>query len=325
MDLLPGPTAWCDDPLAANMGEGGRCAYDCEMLQRHYFPAEESESRTSRCFRYDAATGGWPDALLARKQAWSDSNNTIVVPNDGNWIIQGALDPDGVPVKLDTRISSGTAVDFSEASIVVRHVRFSEQSAPLDPHVAARNYEHTFMHSPYFGSDETRLGGAFSYEGGGLNPEVHTPKLVFEHVVFDRNQAVAGAAIWISGRANTMSSLELIVDGCLFFRNAAAYFGAGLLVQNTMPGAHLVNNTEFSHAAGFMPAPICFFQMDTKVGVQGRRNTYTVANSHIDGGRVWSYQVRTVLTRQLKSPFYSRICISSGWWRMGYDSFRYDR
>ena len=135
MSLLPGPTAWCDDLLAANMGEGGLCVYDCEMLQRHYFPAERS-----LCFRYDSAVGDWPDALLARKQVWSDNNNTIVVPNDENWIIQGALGPDGVPVKLDARISSGSAVDFSEASIVVRHVRFSWQSAPQDQHNAARDY-----------------------------------------------------------------------------------------------------------------------------------------------------------------------------------------
>ena len=60
MHLLPGPTAWCDDPLATNIGEGGMCAYDCEMLQRHYFPAEQS-----RCFRYDAAAGGWPAACVS--------------------------------------------------------------------------------------------------------------------------------------------------------------------------------------------------------------------------------------------------------------------
>ena len=144
MHLLPGPTAWCDDPLATNMGEGGCCAYDCEMLQRHYFPAEQSH-----CFRYNTAAGGWPDALLARKQAWSDSNNTIVVPNDENWIIQGVLGPDGLPVKLDARLSSGSAVDFSEASIVVRHVRFSGQIAPRDPYTAAnpaiRVFENCFI------------------------------------------------------------------------------------------------------------------------------------------------------------------------------------
>ena len=279
MSLLPGPTAWCDDLLAANMGEGGLCVYDCEMLQRHYFPAERS-----LCFRYDSAVGGWPDALLARKQVWSDNNNTIVVPNDENWIIQGALGPDGVPVKLDARLSSGSAVDFSEASIVVRHVRFSGQSAPLDPHVTARTYTQAYMHSPSFSNDETRLGGAFSYDGGGLNPEVRTPKLFFEHVVFDHNHAVSAAAVWIAGRAHTMSSLDLVVDGCLFFRNVATYFVAGLAVWNTMPGAYLVNNSDFSENSAFFAAPVHIVGLDTKVGVQGRRNTYVVANSHFDAG-----------------------------------------
>jgi hypothetical protein len=285
MHLLPGPTAWCDDPLATNMDEGGHCMYDCVMLQRHYFPAEES-----RCYRYDGATGGWPDALLAWKQVWSDSNNTIVVPTDENGIIQGALGPDGVPVKLDARISSGSAVDFSEASIVVRHVRFSGQSAPLDPHVAARTYTQGYMHNPYFGGDETRNGGAFSYDGGGLDPEVRTPKLVFEHVVFDRNRAVSYAAIFICGRAHTMSSLELVVDGCMFFRNAATYVGGALYVMNVMPGTHLVNNTEFLHNTGFVSMVALFAGLDTKVGVQGRRSTSTIANSHNDAGGAWTYQ-----------------------------------
>ena len=285
MHLLPGPIAWCDDPLAANVGEGGRCTYDCEMLQDLYFPAEES-----RCFRYDAANGGWPAALLVRKQVWSDNDNTIVVPNDENWIIQGTLGPDGVPVQLDARISSGTAVDFSEASIVVRHVRFSGQRAPLDPHTAAHDDGiQAYIHSPFFSNDETRLGGAFSYDGGGLNPEVHTPKLVFEHVVFDHNQAVCAAAVWIAGRAGTMAGLDLVVDGCLFFRNVAAYFVPGLMVWNTMPGAHLVNNSDFLEGSAFMAAPIHMAGLDAKVGVQGRRNTYVIANSHFDAGGLWTY------------------------------------
>jgi hypothetical protein len=234
--------------------------------------------------------------LLARKQVWSDSNKTIVVPNDENWIIQGALGPDGVPVKLDARLSSGTAVDFSEASIVVRYVRFSGQSAPLDPHVAARTYDQSYMHSPYFGNDETRNGGAFSYDGGGLHPEVHTPKLVFEHVVFDRNRAVSYAAVWIAGRTNTISSLDLVVDGCLFFRNVATFVGSGIYVINTMPATHLVNNTEFVHNTGFVSLPVCFPGLfDTKVGVEGRRSTYTLANLHVDGGSAFVYQVGGIL------------------------------
>jgi hypothetical protein len=256
------------------------------MLQQHYFPAEQS-----RCFRYGAAAGGWPDALLAPKQVWSVNNNTIVVPNDENWIIQGALGPDGVPVKLDARLSSGSAIDYSEASIVVRHVRFSVQRAPLDIHVAARTYNQAFLHNPYFGNDETRLGGAFSYDGGGLNPEVLTPKLVFEHVVFDRNQAVTAAAIFIAGRTDTISSIKLVVDGSLFFRNAAVYAAAAIWVLNTMPSVLLVNNSEFLHNSAFVPIPVCFAggDLDKKVGVQGRRNTYTVANSHFDGDGGWVY------------------------------------
>jgi len=207
-----------------------------------------------------------------------------VVPNDENWIIQGALGPDGVPVKLDARLSSGTAIDPSEASIIMRHVRFSGQSAPLDPHAAARDYSQELLNSPYFGGGETRLGGAFSYEGGGLNPEVHTPKLVFEHMVFDRNQAISGAAASVCGRAKTISSLKLVVDGCLFFRNTATYMGCGFLVANTMPGVHLVNNTEFVGSyAPIVPAPFGSFASDAKAGVEGRRNKYIIANSRVDG------------------------------------------
>jgi hypothetical protein len=271
MRLMPGSMAWCDDPLATNAGERGYCLYDCETLQRHYFLAEESH-----CFRYNAATGGWPAALLAQKKVWSDSNNTIVVPNDENWIIHGALGPDGVPVKLDVRLSSGTAADFSEASIVVRYVRFSGQSAPIDPYVAARTYELGQLHNPNFGGDEFRFGGAFSYEGGGLNPEVHTPKLVFEHVVFDRNRAVVAAAVWIAGRVHTMSSLDLVVDDCLFFRNVAAWILGALTVMNTMPATHLVNNTQFSQNSAFMAYPLFMSSgLDAKLGVQGMRNTYS--------------------------------------------------
>jgi hypothetical protein len=276
MPLLPGPTAWCDDPLATNAGEDARCAYDCAMLQRHYFPG-----MTSRCFRYNAAAGGWPAALLSRKQAsFNNTNFTIVVPNDENWIIQGALGPDSVPIKLDARLSSGSAIDFSEASIVVRHVRISGQNRR-----GAVAWNYTMQCG-----DKTRNGGAFSYHGGGLNPEAHTPKLVFEHVVFDRNEAVCSAAVGITGRANTMSSLDLVVDGCLFFRNVATLLGAGLAVANTIPARHLVNNTEFSQNSAFMFPHVLFSSNDAKVGVQSRRNTYTVANSHVDGGGIWSHK-----------------------------------
>jgi hypothetical protein len=278
MQLLPGPTAWCDDPLATNVGDGSTCTYDCQMLQRHYFPGEGS-----RCFLYDGSTRGWPDTLLARKQALSDSNNTIVVPNDENWIIQGALGPDGVPVKLDARLSSGSAIDFSEASIVVRHVRFSGQIAPTDVHRAARDY---VWIDDLFGGPTT-LGGVFSYDGGGLEPDVRTPRLIFEHVVFDRNRAVAGSTIWIAGRQGTMSSIELVIDGCLFFRNVASFHSA-IVALNSCPSTVLVNNTDFIHNEGFVIPAMWIGELDTKVEVVGQRHSWTVANSHFEGP-VWTF------------------------------------
>jgi hypothetical protein len=278
MHLLPGPTAWCDDLLATNVGDGGHCAYDCQMLQHHYFQGEES-----RCFLYDTSTLSWPQALLSRKQAWSDSNNTIVVPNNENWIIQGALGPDGLPVKLDARLSSGSAIDFSEASIIVRHVRFSGKIAPHDQHRVARDY--SYIDDP-FGSGCT-LGGAFSYDGGGLQQGVRTPQLIFEHVVFDRNRAVVGAGISIIGRQGTMSGIKLVVDGCLFFRNAAN-FHSSILVLNSCPSRLLVNNTDFIHNDNFCVGGVWMGELDTKVGVVGQTHSWTVANTHVEGPG-WMY------------------------------------
>jgi hypothetical protein len=274
MQLLPGPTAWCNDPLATNGGDGGSCAYECEVLQRYYFLAEES-----RCFLYDTFTRSWPEALLVRKQAVSNSNNTIVVPNHENWVIQGALGPDGLPLKLDARLSSGSAVDFSEASIVVRHVRVSGQIAPQDLNKAARHYN-GWMGDLFGGG--FALGGAFSYDGGGLEPDVRTPQLIFEHVVFDRNRAVVGSAVWIAGRQGTMSGLKLVVDGCLFFRNVASFF-ATLTALSSCPSTLLVNNTDFIHNEAFANSALWFNDLGLKVGVVGQRHSWMVANSHFEG------------------------------------------
>ena len=60
-------------------------------------------------------------------------HNTITIPSDENWIVQGAIDPDtGLPAGLDGRLSSGSKADRSRASIVLRQVRFSGQIAPVD-------------------------------------------------------------------------------------------------------------------------------------------------------------------------------------------------
>ena len=50
-------------------------------------------------------------------------HNTIEIPNDENWIVQGAIDPaTGLPTSLDGRMTSGTPVAPSHANIVLRDV-----------------------------------------------------------------------------------------------------------------------------------------------------------------------------------------------------------
>eukprot|EP01045_Picozoa_sp_COSAG04_P015552 COSAG04_NODE_1236_length_7618_cov_4.893470_1_plen_454_part_10 len=56
IDRLGPAATGCDDPLATNAGAAAPCAYDCEVLQREYFPGEES-----RCFLYDPSSGTWPE------------------------------------------------------------------------------------------------------------------------------------------------------------------------------------------------------------------------------------------------------------------------
>ena len=118
---------------------------------------------------------------------------TIEIPNDENWIVQGALGSDGIPVTLDARLSSGTAVDPSQASVVVRYTRFSGRTAPLDPHPEARVYGD--------GPGEY-VGGAFKYDGGGRTMDRQTP-LTFESVIFDHNDGMSGhgGGLFIDGRA----------------------------------------------------------------------------------------------------------------------------
>eukprot|EP01045_Picozoa_sp_COSAG04_P020105 COSAG04_NODE_2023_length_4980_cov_7.536980_5_plen_437_part_00 len=51
-------------------------------------------------------------------------HNTITIPNNENWIVQGRVDPaSGLPSILDGRLKSGSAVDRSQANVVLRHVK----------------------------------------------------------------------------------------------------------------------------------------------------------------------------------------------------------
>ena len=108
-------------------------------------------------------------------------HNTITIPNDENWIVQGIVDPvSGLPSSLDGRLKSGTAVDRSHANIVLRHLRISGQVAPVDVNVVGRA-------GPLAGATGG-FGGAFEYDGGSSDPS-NLAKIVFEDLVFDHNAA----------------------------------------------------------------------------------------------------------------------------------------
>jgi hypothetical protein len=110
---------------------------------------------------------------------FTDYHNTIVVPNDENWIVQGMVDPiSGLPTILDARLSSGSAFSGSHASIILRQLRISHQVAPVDE--AGKN--------TLFGLRLHTLGGAFRYEGGSGDP-FNLVKIAFVGVIFDHNSA----------------------------------------------------------------------------------------------------------------------------------------
>jgi hypothetical protein len=111
--------------------------------------------------------------------------NTIILPNDEQWIVQGVegVRTPGIPVQLEARFESGrtffehgcdmhdmpdgqvnltahplcTTDSISRASLVVRHVRFSNQRAPLDLY----RTQYTWSVVP-----NTALGAVLRYTGG---------------------------------------------------------------------------------------------------------------------------------------------------------------
>eukprot|EP01045_Picozoa_sp_COSAG04_P010415 COSAG04_NODE_637_length_11700_cov_478.131885_9_plen_567_part_00 len=125
-------------------------------------------------------------------------HNTITVPNDENWIVQGTVDPvSGLPSSLDGRFKSGSAVDRSHANIILRHLRISSQIAPLDTNTILRAGQPA----------GARYGGAFEYDGGSAD-QSNLVKIIFISVVFDHctagtNPGTAGA-VSIEGRAGRL-------------------------------------------------------------------------------------------------------------------------
>eukprot|EP01047_Picozoa_sp_COSAG01_P053342 COSAG01_NODE_5706_length_4085_cov_17.625690_4_plen_669_part_01 len=185
-------------------------------------------------------------------------DNTIYVPNNAKWIIQGATDLRrkadgsleaggyGVPVYFDNgdgsgaRLSSGTPNAISNASIVLRHLRLAGQYGTMDIYPESRR----FSQLPH-----SRLGCAIFYEGG------RGSTLVFETVVWDHNGAFSGsgAALLISGRAeddpdpvNCTQGCGMTVEfrGCLFWQNSAFIVGT-IRAVNINPVTWLMQDTNF--------------------------------------------------------------------------------
>ena len=171
-------------------------------------------------------------------------HNTITIPNDESWIVQGMVDPvSGLPASLNARFSSGNAFSRSHASIVLRQLRISNQKAPIDPNAGSDPF------SP------GEAGGAFRYEGGSSDPS-KLAKIIFVEVIFDHNSAAGdldkmnihltgGGAVWIDGRAaffttdpeekNLESGIELTIQGCTFFANFAATQAFCAMVSDSVP------------------------------------------------------------------------------------------
>jgi hypothetical protein len=228
--------------------------------------------------------------------------------------LQGQLDSNGIPVRFPARISSGTAIDPSEASIIVRYARFTGFEAPLDPYADQRLGYYLDNGYPPAAGTAARYGGAFFYSGGGLHPETHTPTIEFDHVVFDHNRADdAGGAVLIAGRQHTRSGLSVTANHCIFYKNVALgkfyTWGGGLAVVDTLPFAVLVNNTVFdSNQALYQGGSnIMFAQTTIKVGVAestGGENYVTIANTDVSGLRDSAFSSTSVVRFYLTTDLY---------------------
>jgi hypothetical protein len=191
---------------------------------------------------------GWAGSVEIA--GYVDYQNTIEVPPDGKWIIQGALDDDGLPVELDARISSGTPALKSAASIVLRHIRFSNRIAPLDIHPEVR----AFSTRP-----ESKLGGAFYYEGA-LGATIIFERLIFDHC---GDFSHSGGAIQISGRAEDtpgqtfpQAGLHWEIRNSLFYRNTGGLV-ATFRTVNVWPLDFKMEDTEFIDGSAIVAGGFC--------------------------------------------------------------------
>eukprot|EP01043_Picozoa_sp_COSAG02_P036865 COSAG02_NODE_2730_length_8142_cov_5.078080_4_plen_1074_part_00 len=185
-------------------------------------------------------------------------DHSIYIPQDEKWIIQGGLE-NGIPVELNVRLASGNPFALTNASVVLRYVRQSGQTGPLDVYMTGGPLDAT---RPFSQRPDARMGGAFYYEGG------FGAAVIFDHCVFDHNGLFgsgSGGAVMFAGRGEEITpeqcyvglSREAIASkrdagqpyppttsaGCgisisikdsIFWSNAA-WVGGGMRIVNTHP------------------------------------------------------------------------------------------
>jgi hypothetical protein len=255
------PSAICNDPMAENTGAEGSCTYDCDNLVAALFPGT---TQTTRCFLYDVASGSWPTELtdmIQTSKPWDPSDpasivtvadNTIYIPIDESWIIQGVSATittmsgtvGGLPPVLDARIASGSRDNISTANVALRGFRITSQTAPLD----STGAWYTFSNANINSDPAMRLGGAVSFEG-------HGSRLLFERMVFDHSVGTSGGGIFVYGHFQQNPDLlrtQIDVLDCLFWGNQARWMGGDLRLVDIWPLDATIENSNFLDSWSFL-------------------------------------------------------------------------
>eukprot|EP01045_Picozoa_sp_COSAG04_P002343 COSAG04_NODE_85_length_27560_cov_8.621245_2_plen_240_part_00 len=164
--------------------------------------------------RQGAGAGSWEGSVEVI--GFIQYRNTITIPNDESWIIQGTTDPEtGLAVTLDARLSSGTPLDPSQANIVLRYARFSGQIAPLVPNPELVGF------GVWFGGQAGTYGGAFQFEGGSSDDQ-NPVRLVFDSIIFDHNRAVSVRRLSLVSGLHSSKSSDNRADRAVLHLSTAA-------------------------------------------------------------------------------------------------------
>eukprot|EP01045_Picozoa_sp_COSAG04_P003609 COSAG04_NODE_148_length_22826_cov_11.360026_4_plen_2104_part_00 len=286
--LLRVTTTAAGGPLAWNLDDGGHNgpwtfetsgSVGVEEIESCMFDNEFTLVRQGRA--------GWEGAVEVI--GFVRYHNTVEIPNDESWIVQGTVEPTtGLQASLNARLSSGTALAPSHANIVLRGIRFTGQVAPIDPH-SMWGFTTTALLTPVM-----RYGGAFRYFGG--TSTAPWARIIFEQLIFDHNRADSAAgAVLIHGRGghpvpndpsrqNWDSGISWTMTACTFYRNFAR-FGGAVFAADIWPGEVVVDRVDYVHNEAFGWTDD-WFSLEEYPGPERRAGVLTTLHTdeHHDGG-----------------------------------------